>query len=96
VTDTPVATLKLVVLEATSESVAAAVRNELAGLAGENELREVGGSAFVAHTPLRTADLRDRVQLLLASGESAIVVEFEAWSGYGPRIDSVWLMRRGH
>lgn len=96
VTDTAVSTLKLVVLEATSDSVAAAVRNELAGLVGENELREVGGRAFAAHTLLSTAELRDRIQPLLATGHTAIVVEFETWSGYGRGIDSGWLMRRGH
>ena len=91
------ASLKLVALGAESEAVVASVGRELHGLAGDDELRVIGESAFVIHTPLTVADLRDRLQAkVVGDGDSLIVVEFETWSGYGPEIDSAWLMRRGH
>ena len=34
--------------------------------------------------------------LVLSDDESALVIEFERWSSYGPGLDTAWLMRRGH
>jgi hypothetical protein len=96
VTDTTVATLKLVVVDPRGRAAAAAVEHQLVRLAGEGEVRRVGNVAFVVHTVLGTADVRDRLRGYLAEGDAAIVVEFETWSGYGSGIDTVWLMRRGH
>lgn len=93
--ESPAATLKLVVVDLRASSLAT-VERELVGIAGENEVRDVGGNAFVVHTALGTAALRDRLQPLLSASASALVAEFETWSGYGAEIDSVWLMRRGH
>jgi hypothetical protein len=42
------------------------------------------------------AEIRDWVRSALEDSESVLVVEFERWSGYGPGVDSQWLMRRGH
>ena len=93
--ETP-ATLKLVALVVASEAAVAEVRGELEELAGDDEVKSMGGGASVVHTVLTTAELRDRIQAKVGAGDSVIVVEFETWSGYGPGVDGVWLMRRGH
>lgn len=95
-TDTPVATLKLVAIAPGDSGVKQGAQRVLVEIAGESEVRAVGDRAFVVHTSLTTAELRDRLQPVLADADSAIVAEFETWSGYGPEVDSVWLMRRGH
>lgn len=89
-------TLKLVVVDSSDPAVAAAIERELVRLAGDGEVRRVAGRAFVVHTALGAAELRDLVSSDLAEGDAVIVAEFERWSGYGPGVDSVWLMRRGH
>lgn len=95
-TETPAATLKLVVVDSRDPAAVVAVERELVAAVGEGEVRRVGNLAFVAHTALGTAEVRDRLKPLLADGAAAIVVEFETWSACGPAIDNVWLMRRGH
>lgn len=95
VTETPVPTLKLVAVDA-RDSGTAAVQQELVLLAGDREVREVGYGTFAVHTLLSTSELRDRIQALLGDDNTAMVVEFETWSGCGRGIDSAWLMRRGH
>lgn len=89
-------TLKLVLVDSSDPAVAAAIERELVRLAGAGEVRRVAERAHVVHTALGTAELRDLVSSWLGHGDAVIVAEFERWSGYGPGIDSVWLMRRGH
>lgn len=63
---------------------------------GADDVRHVFGDVFLVHADADTAALRDRLAERLEDGESAFVVEFEAWSGYGPAVDRRWLLRRGH
>lgn len=60
-----------------------------------NVLR-AGGGAVVVHTPLDPAELRDILARDAGEGESFLVLEFERWSGFGPKIDMEWLLARGH
>jgi len=60
------------------------------------DIRRVSPAALLVHTALEPAELRDWLLGHLQSGESLLVIEFEKWSGYGPEIDRVWLLERGH
>jgi len=60
------------------------------------DIRRMGPSAFLAHTPLEASELRDWLAGHLQEGASLLVVEFETWSGYGDGVDTVWLLERGH
>jgi len=64
--------------------------------AGAADVRHVSGDVFLVHTDADAAALRDQVAACLEDGESAFVVEFEAWSSCGPAVDRRWLLRRGH
>ena len=59
-------------------------------------LLRLGEDALIVHAPNEPAEIRDWVRTALDEGESVLVFEFERWSGYGPGVDSRWLMRRGH
>ncbi len=38
----------------------------------------------------------ERLAAILKANESALVLEFEMWSGYGNAVDRDWLLARGH
>ena len=59
-------------------------------------VRQVGGGAILLHTEVAASELRDRLSAVLDERESALVIEFETWSGYGDAIDRGWLLERGH
>ena len=68
----------------------------LAGVAGGENVRRAGEDACLVYSALSAADLRNATSALLADGESVLVLEFEAWSGFGPDVDREWLLAHGH
>ena len=60
------------------------------------EIRHLYGDVFLVYTDAEVAAVRDWLSACLQEDESLLVVEFERWSGYGPAVDSSWLLRRGH
>lgn len=95
-TRAPDPTLKCVVVSATAAAIVEEVERVLRETVAVNEIRRFSGSAFLVHTAATPADIRDSLAGALAEADSALVVEFERWSGRGPGIDSSWLLRRGH
>jgi hypothetical protein len=65
-------------------------------MAGADEVRRLSEDACLVYTPLSPAQLRDVVRDQLDNGESALVFEFEKWSGCGAGVDREWLLARGH
>ena len=90
------ATLKCVIAWSDKRNLCSLVEDELrARLAGGDVLR-AGDDALVAYAAHEPAEIRDWVRAALDDDETVLVFEFERWSGYGPGIDSAWLLRRGH
>ena len=58
--------------------------------------RHLHGDVFLIYTDAEATAVRDWLKPRLDEEESAFVVEFEQWSGYGPAPDRRWLLRRGH
>jgi hypothetical protein len=90
------ATLKLVVAWSDRRNLCSTIRHAAEALVGAEEVRGLGEDAFVVHTALTTADLRDELRGTLSSGEAIFVTEFEVWSAHGKNVDSKWLLARGH
>lgn len=88
--------LKLIVVDPTNPRVLTNLRRDLEREAGATEVRATYENAYIVNTTLEPSDLRDIIAKDLHEGDSFLVVEFERWSGFGPGIDGVWLMRRGH
>ena len=63
---------------------------------GAQEIRQLSADVFLVYTNAAASAVRDWLIPHLADEESAFVVEFEQWSGYGPAPDRRWLLRRGH
>lgn len=89
-------TLKLIAVDAGNPHVLRALRDALLREVGASEIRAIFGSAYLVSTTLDPSGLRDLLAERMNERDSILVVEFETWSGYGPEIDSAWLMRRGH
>ena len=95
-TDAPLPTLKTVVAWSGRRNLCTLIGDALDEIAGPEEVRKLGDDAYVVHTALTTAELRDRLREMLAGGEGVFVAEFEVWSGHGEALDSRWLLARGH
>lgn len=88
--------LKLVAGCSSKRSLADAIGALLRERIGENDVRPLHGDAFLVYTDAEPAVIRDWLSPLLSEDESVFIVEFERWSGFGPAVDSRWLLRRGH
>lgn len=89
------ATLKCVIAWSERRNLCSLVEDALQQKTAGAVLR-LGEEALVVHTADEPAAVRDRVRAVLEDGESVLVFEFERWSGYGPGVDSQWLVSRGH
>jgi hypothetical protein len=89
------ATLKCVIAWSERRNLCSLVEEALRKSASE-DFMQAGDDALIVHTASEPAALRDRARDVLEDGESVIVLEFERWSGYGPGIDSAWLLKKGH
>lgn len=100
----PLPTLKVVVAwserrpdgRASARNLCTMIGDALNAIAGADEVRMLSDEAYVAHTALTTAELRDRLREVLGESEGVLVAEFEVWSGHGEALDSRWLLARGH
>lgn len=88
--------LKLIVVDPENPHVVQKLAQHLVAETGASEVRAMLRNSYVVNTVLGTSELRDLISSDLDARDSCLVVEFETWSGYGPEIDSAWLMRRGH
>lgn len=88
--------LKLILVDPADQQVLFKIEKQIPKTLQDSEVVAVFGNACVVYTALDTSELRDAVGSRLPEGASCLIVEFETWSGYGPEIDSEWLMRRGH
>jgi hypothetical protein len=89
--DTGVGSLKLVVV-----TDATAGETLLRAISGDDGLHRVGPIAWVVHTVMDPAAIRDRLAAGAGDGATVFVAEFERWSAFGEDIDTAWLLRRGH
>ncbi len=89
-------TLKIVVAWSDRRNLCSTIRNAVEELAGAHEVRPLGDDAFLVHTDLTAAELRDRLRALATDSEGILVAEFEVWSGEGQSLDAKWLLARGH
>lgn len=89
--DTGVGSLKLVVIGDATWG-----ERLLRMIARDDELHRVGDGAWVVHTVMDPAAIRDRLAAGAGDGATVFVVEFERWSAFGNSIDAAWLLRRGH
>jgi hypothetical protein len=92
----PLPTLKVVVAWSGSGNLCTLVGDGLNAIAGAGKVRKISDEAYVVHTALTTAELRDHLRETLGDGEGVLVAEFEVWSGHGEALDSRWLLARGH
>ena len=95
-TTEPLPGLRVVVAWSERRNLCTMIGDALEAIAGADEVRKLSDDAYVVHTPLSTAELRDRLREMLAEGEGVFVAEFEVWSGHGDALDSRWLLARGH
>ena len=68
-----------------------AVTRDLIERIGEDNVRAYGTAAILLHTDEAAATVRDWIR-----AGSALVVEFETWSGSGDDVPREWLLARGH
>lgn len=87
--------LKCLVVRSDTRNLSPLVEQALSGRVPAGERRVVAEGAYVLNTDATAAEVRDWLREVLDDGESALVVEFETWSGLGP-VCAEWLMRRGH
>jgi hypothetical protein len=85
-------TLKCVIATMGTDALLAALPKRVR----PDDIRRIGPAALVVYTALEPAELRDWLSGYLEGGESLLVIEFEKWSGFGDRVDRVWLLERGH
>lgn len=88
-------TLKCVIASSPRRNLCTLVEDVLRAHVPLGELVAISEDAYIANTEATTAQVRDWLHGALEEDETALVVEFEKWSGCGP-VDSAWLMRRGH
>lgn len=92
----PLATLKVVVAWSGRRNLCTLIGGALESLAGADEVRKLSDEAYVVHTALTTAELRDHLRDVIREGDGVLVAEFEVWSGHGEALDARWLLARGH
>lgn len=95
-TSQPLPGLRVVVARSERRHLCTLIGDALEAIAGAGEVRKLNDDAYVVHTALTTAELRDRLREMLADGEGVFVAEFEVWSGHGDALDARWLLARGH
>jgi len=81
--------LKCVILH--SDEDRAVVTRDLIERIGADDVREFG-AAILLHTGEAAETVRD----WMGVAGSALVVEFETWSGSGEDVPREWLLARGH
>ena len=69
-------TLKVVVAWSNRRNLCTLIGDALEAIAGGEEVRKLSDEAYVVHTPLTTAVLRDRLLETLADGDRVFVAEF--------------------
>lgn len=95
-TEAPLSTLKVVVAWSERRNLCTLIGDALESIAGAGDVRKLSDEAYVVHTALTTAELRDRLREILGDSEGVLVAEFEVWSGHGKALDAKWLLARGH
>ena len=90
------ATLKCVIARSERRNLCSMVAEAIDTRVGPEEVRRLGDDALAVFDTYEPSEIRDWLSGLLAEDESALVIEFERWSSYGPGLDTAWLMRRGH
>jgi hypothetical protein len=88
-------TLKCVVFRADA-ALRQDIHDMLRSRVGADALREIDSEAILVFTEGTSAEIRDWVAALGRHPAWLLVLEFEKWSSYGPEIDRVWLLERGH
>ncbi len=88
--------LKCVIGSSSGRSLRSVIEEALSSHVRAEDIRHLWGDVLLVYTEADTAAIRDWLASLLFDGESAFVVEFEHWSGYGAPPDRDWLRRRGH
>ncbi len=88
--------LKCVIAWAPQRPLAGPVREALSEHIDQEDIRAIDGGATLVHTTADAAHIRDWLAAVLKADESALVLEFEKWSGYGTAVDRGWLLARGH
>jgi hypothetical protein len=92
----PLPGLRVVVAWSERRNLCSIIVDTLEALAGPSEVRKLSDEAYVVHTALTAAGLRDRLRESLIPGEGVFVADFEVWSGHGDALDARWLLARGH
>ena len=90
------ATLKCVIAWSERRNLCSMVAEAIETRVGPEEVRRLGDDALAVFGTYEPSEIREWLSGLLAEDESALVIEFERWSSYGPGLDTAWLMRRGH
>ena len=89
-------TLKCVIAWSERRNLCSIVEDALQAQIAVGDVLPLSEDALLVHAANEPSEIRDWVRAALEDGESVLVVEFERWSGYGPGVDSRWLMSRGH
>ena len=88
--------LKCVIAWSPQRPLAGPVGEALREHIGREDICDIDGGATLVHTTAAAADIRHWLAAILKANESALVLEFEMWSGYGTAVDRDWLLARGH
>jgi hypothetical protein len=88
--------LKCVIAWSDRRNLCSLVADAMHAKVGAEEVRLLGEDALAIYSASHPSEIRDWLSALLADDESALVLEFERWSSFGPGVDATWLMRRGH
>jgi len=89
-------TLKCVIAWSERRNLCSLVADTIERKVGPEGVRRFGDDAVALYSAEEPSEIRAWLSALLAEDESALVLEFERWSSYGPGVDGEWLMRRGH
>ena len=88
--------LKCVIAWSERRNLCSLVADAIETRVGADEVRRLGDDALAVFGAYDPSEIRNWLSGLLAEDESALVLEFDHWSSYGPGVDTAWLMRRGH
>jgi hypothetical protein len=91
-----VPTLKCVVAWSERRNLCTLVAGALRARVDAKHVRSLCEDVCLLYTTASPSEIRDWLRDVVERGESALVMEFEKWSGWGPGVDSEWLLRRGH
>lgn len=89
-------TLKCVVAWSERRNLCTLLARALEARVDPENVRALCEDACLVYTSASPSEIRDWLRDTVQGGESALVLEFERWSGWGPGVDSEWLLRRGH